>query len=78
MTSLQQIYEVGQLIDANALGYSAQVARATHWVSGQDVAFKVLRLEHLQDAQVWKQFALESHLLDRLRDLPAMVKMVDY
>ncbi|MBI5715010.1 MAG: hypothetical protein HZC38_16550 [Chloroflexi bacterium] len=44
MTSVQQIYEVGQFIDTNALGYSARVARATHWVSGQDVAFKVLRL----------------------------------
>jgi serine/threonine protein kinase len=78
MTSLQQIYEVGQLIDTNALGYSARVTLATHWASGQDVAFKILRLEHLQDAQVWKQFALETHLLERLRNLPAMVKMVDY
>jgi len=78
MTSLQQIYEVGQYIDTNALGYSARVTRATHWVSGQDVAFKILRLELLQDARVWKQFAVESHLLERLRDLPAMVKMVDY
>ena len=78
MTSLQQIYEVGPYIDTNALGYSARVTRATHWVSGRDIAFKVLRLELLQDARVWKQFAVESHLLERLRDLPAIVKMVDY
>ena len=78
MTSLQQIYEVGQYIDTNALGYSARVARATHWVSGQDVALKVLRLEHLQDAKVWKQFAIESYLLDMLRDTSPIVKIVDY
>lgn len=78
MTSLQQIFEVGQYIDTNALGYSARVARATHWVSGQDVAFKILRLEHLQDVKVWKQFAIESYLLEMLRDTSAMVKIVDY
>lgn len=78
MTFLQQLYEVGQYIDTHALGYSARVTRATHWASGQDVAFKVLRLEHLQDVKVWEQFTLESCLLERLSDLPAIVKMTDY
>lgn len=77
MSALIQLYEIGGYVDTYAPGFSARVARATHWPSGRDVAFKVLRREHLNDAWVWNQFAVEADLLLRLRHSPVIAQMAD-
>lgn len=77
MTALEKLYDIDRFVDMRAPGYSARVAQATHWPSGQDVAFKVLRPEHLRDARVWDQFAVEVELFTILQHTHTIVQMVD-
>jgi serine/threonine protein kinase len=74
---LDALYNLDQYIDGRALGFSARVARATHWASGQDVAFKVLRCEHQTDERVWQQFATEIDLLTQLRPTGIPADLID-
>jgi serine/threonine protein kinase len=77
MPAFNDLYSIDRYIDTRALGFSARVAQAMHWASGQDVAFKVMRREHQSDERVWQQFVTEVDLLNRFRDTPAMAQMVD-
>lgn len=77
MSTLKQLYEIDRYIDTKALGYSARVAHATRWDSGQDVALKVLRLEHVGDPRVWEQFAVEVDLLALLQQNATVVRLID-
>ena len=74
---LDALYNLDQYIDGRALGFSARVVRATHWASGQDVAFKVLRREHQSDERVWQQFAAEVELLTQLRPTGIPADLID-
>lgn len=76
-TSLPKLFEPGAYIDTSAPGFSARVVRATHWPTGQDVALKVLRREHLADVSVWDQFVVEVALLEALQDVGIVNRIVD-
>ncbi len=77
MPLLENLYSVDRYIDTKALGFSARVAQATHWASGHDVAFKVLRREHQEDERVWAQFVTEVELLTRLQFTTTPAQMID-
>lgn len=77
MHPLDQLYDIGRYIDTKALGFSARVSQATHWATGQDVAFKVLRREHARDDRVWAQFAAEVELLELFRRTGTINHMID-
>ncbi len=77
MPSLDQLFDFDRYIDTKAPGFSARVLLATHWQSGQDVAFKVMRREHLANDEVWRLFANEVQLLEVLRQANTVNRMVD-
>lgn len=81
MTTIDRFYEirngVSPFIDTQALGFSARVFLATSYRSGEDVAFKILRKEHLKDETVWERFGIEARLLQLLADTPVAVKLID-
>jgi serine/threonine protein kinase len=63
-----------------AEGYYARVFRAHDLAKGGEVAFKVLRPEHLEDGKEGKEynaFGLEARLLHHLRDCKTVVKLFD-
>jgi len=74
---LEKLYGIDSFIDTMALGFSSRVARATRWETGEDVAFKVLRLEHLKNEGVWGQFDVEVQLLAMFQDTVPIVQMID-
>jgi hypothetical protein len=77
VASFSDLYSIDRYIDTRALGFSARVAQATHWASGQDVAFKVMRREHQSDERVWQQFITEVDLLNRFNQTSVMAQLVD-
>lgn len=81
MTNLTDFYTIGNLIDTYALGHYARVFEATDLHTGQRVAFKVMRAEHLApDGQPrWEAeaFINEADLLLDLADLPAVMGIYD-
>jgi serine/threonine protein kinase len=74
---INDLYGIDRYIDTQALGFSARVAQATHWASGQDIAFKVMRREHQNDERVWQQFLTEVDLLERFCQTRTMAQLVD-
>ena len=82
-TSLTELYRIDQFNDTFALGHYARVVDALYRRTGQTVALKVLRPEHLLptlDGDIrWEVIAFgnEADLLMRLVDSPYMVKLVD-
>lgn len=78
MTGISELYDIRpNFIDKDALGFSARVTKAISLRTGDDVAIKVLRLEHLDDAEVWGRFSTESKLLHLLKEQPAIVNFSD-
>lgn len=81
MTQLTDLYHIEQYIDTFALGHYARVLSATDQQTGQQVAFKVMRPEHIQtdgDARwEFKAFGNEAEILDALRDSPHVVNLRD-
>lgn len=79
--NLTDVYEVGNLIDTFALGHYARVYEALDQRSGQVVALKIMRAEHLtSDGQPrWESeaFINEADLLTDLADLPAVMNLYD-
>lgn len=69
MPSIDNYYILDRFIDTRALGFSARVISATNMCTGDDVAFKILRREHLTSLDVWERFVIESRLshLDKER-----------
>ncbi|RMG83235.1 MAG: hypothetical protein D6712_13300 [Chloroflexi bacterium] len=74
-------YHLSQFIDTFALGHYARVLEAQDLQTGQTVAFKVLRPEHVDygDEPRWeyRAFANEVELLATLTDVPQAVDLLD-
>lgn len=81
MTQLNERYRIGNYIDTFALGHYARVLAATDLESGETVAFKVMRPEHVQadgDAKwEFRAFGSEAEILDNLKASPHVVKLRD-
>lgn len=81
MTDLADFYRIQNFIDTFALGHYARVLDAVDLRSGQTVAFKVLRPEHLAPngdiRWEYRAFANEADLLLRLDASPHVVKLLD-
>ena len=81
MTALNELYRVDNFIDTFALGHYARVLRAQDRRSGQGVAFKVMRPEHLApDGDTrweFRAFGNEAQILTRLWHSPNVVKLLD-
>ena len=81
MTQLTDLYHIENYIDTFALGHYARVLGAIDQQTGQSVAFKVMRPEHIQtdgDAR-WEfiAFGNEAEILQALQASPHVVKMRD-
>lgn len=81
MTSnLGDLYEIANYIDTFALGHYARVLEAIDQRTKQNVAFKIMRSEHLNGGEVrweYRAFAHEADLLLRLADNPSVVRLLD-
>lgn len=79
--NLQDIYEVKQYIDTFALGHYARVLGAKDLRSNQNVAFKVMRPEHLvADGDMrweYRAFGNEAQILNKLKPSPHVVQLLD-
>ncbi|MFN8374936.1 MAG: hypothetical protein U0694_18925 [Anaerolineae bacterium] len=81
MHNLAELYHIDQFIDTFALGHYARVLEARDLRSGQIIAFKVLRPEHLSPngdlRWEYRAFANEALLLSRLASSPQIVNLLD-
>jgi serine/threonine protein kinase len=81
MTSLNEIYRLGNYIDTFALGHYARVFSAHDVKNNRQVAFKVMRMEHLSDdgdiRWEFRAFPNEAELLIKLADSPHVVDLLD-
>ena len=81
MTNLNELYRIDNFNDTFALGHYARVLDALEKRSGNSVAFKVLRPEHLDsDGEIrweYKAFANEANLLMKLAGSDHIVNLVD-
>jgi serine/threonine protein kinase len=80
-TVLGDVYHIGNYIDTFALGHYARVLEAEHAATGEAVAFKVMRPEHLSDDGTprWeaRAFINEADLLIRLAHNSVIVRLLD-
>ena len=78
---LDDVYRMGNYIDTFAPGHYARVLEAQHVPTGQMVAFKVMRPEHLsgEGTPAWeaRAFINEADLLARMACNPATVRFYD-
>lgn len=81
MTNLNDLYRIDNFNDTFALGHYARVMDALERRSGQTVAFKVMRPEHLSpDGEIrweYRAFANEADLLMKMADNPHVVELLD-
>ncbi len=81
MTLLHDIYHIDNFIDTFALGHYARVLDALDRRNGQNIAFKVMRPEHLDaDGDMrweYRAFGNEAQILTRLWHSPNVVKLYD-
>lgn len=81
MTTLVELYRIDNYIDTFALGHYARVLDALDRRTGQNVAFKVLRPEHLSSngdiKWEYRAFANEADLLMKLGGSPYVVDLLD-
>ncbi len=81
MPPLAETYQLNHYIDTFALGHYARVLDAVDLRSGNPVAFKVMRPEHLDPAGdmrwEYRAFANEAVILTRLWNSPHVVKLYD-
>ncbi len=78
--ALNDHYNLDNFIDTFALGHYARVLEALDLHTRQSLAFKVMRREHLNGAELrweYRAFPHEAELLMRLADSPSVVRMVD-
>lgn len=79
--NLYDLYRVDQYIDTFALGHYARVLAAEDLRSGELVAFKVMRPEHLtaggEIRWEFRAFGNEAQILKALKDSPHVVKLLD-
>lgn len=81
MKNLADLYRIGNYNDTFALGHYARVLDALDRRTGQMIAFKVLRPEHLtangEPRWEYRAFASEADMLMKLTDSPHVVDLVD-
>ncbi len=81
MTQLTELYQLKQFNDNFALGHYARVFDAFDVKHRRKVAFKVLRLEHLEHngdiRWEYRAFPHEANLLQRLSSVPQVVELYD-
>lgn len=81
MKNLADLYRIGNFNDTFALGHYARVLDALDRRTGQVIAFKVLRPEHLtangEPRWEYRAFASEADMLMKLTDSPHVVDLVD-
>jgi hypothetical protein len=81
MPNLADLYRIDQFNDTFALGHYARVMDALDRRTGQTVAFKLLRPEHLErDGEMrweYKAFANEAELLMKMAGSPHVVQLLD-
>jgi serine/threonine protein kinase len=81
MAKLTDLYRIDHFNDTFALGHYARVLDALDKRSGQTVAFKVMRAEHIAngDEPRWefRAFANEAELLMKLANSPHIVRLYD-
>ncbi len=81
MPRLSDLYQLKNYIDTFALGHYARVLDAIDQRSGKQVAFKVMRPEHIADDGdiLWeyRAFGSEADILARLWHSPHIVKLSD-
>ena len=81
MPRLSELYQLNNFIDTFALGHYARVLDAVDLRSGENVAFKVMRPEHLDsDGDMrweYRAFGNEVDILTRLWHSPNIVKFYD-
>lgn len=81
MTQLAEIYHLENYIDTFAPGHYARVLDALDFRTGQSVAFKVMRSEHLTaDGEMrweYRAFANEVQILNKVADSPHAVRLLD-
>lgn len=80
--SLTEIYRLGNFNDTFALGHYARVLDAVDRRNGRDVAFKVLRPEHLapgaqEPSLEYRAFPNEANLLMRMSGSKHVVRLLD-
>lgn len=80
-TTLAEHYDIGNYIDTYALGHYARVLEAEDRRTGQIIAFKIMRPEHLtgDGSPRWeaRAFVHEADLLDRLAVHPVPNRLFD-
>ena len=81
MPRLSDVYQLKNYIDTFALGHYARVLDAIDQRSGKQVAFKVMRPEHMADdgdiGWEYRAFGNEADILARLWHSPHIVKLTD-
>jgi serine/threonine protein kinase len=81
MTQLTDLYHIDQYIDTFALGHYARVLAAVDQQTGQQIAFKVMRPEHVQtDGDIrweFRAFGNEAEILQTLQASPHVVNLRD-
>ena len=81
MTQLPDLYRIDNFIDTFALGHYARVLDALDRRTGQSIAFKVMRPEHIDaDGDMrweYRAFGNEAQILTRLWHSPNVVKLYD-
>lgn len=81
MPKLSELYQLDNFIDTFALGHYARVLDARDLRKGNDVAFKVMRPEHLDSMGdmrwEYRAFGSEADILTRLWHSPNIVKLYD-
>lgn len=81
MTQLNELYRIDNYNDTFALGHYARVLDALEKRTGRQVAFKVMRPEHLDPAGEirweFQAFGNEAEILTRLSNSPNVLKLFD-
>ena len=81
MPRLSELYQLNNFIDTFALGHYARVLDAVDLRKGNNVAFKVMRPEHLDsDGDMrweYRAFGNEADILTRLAHSPNIVRLYD-
>ncbi len=83
MPRLDRHYEIQKLVDAHAPGFSARVAKAIDWKTGEDVAFKVMRRQYMNENElekgldVLRRYKIEIRILEKFRDHPVPNRFLD-
>ena len=81
MTQLNELYRIDNYNDTFALGHYARVVDALEKRTGRQVAFKIMRPEHLNPSGEmrweYRAFGNEAEILTRLAHSPNVVKLHD-